>query len=117
MVNGEGDERGRRTFIGRLERVGEVRAVELLDEGRSLLWSEMRRFREPLFLSEVTGDELATRFDSIRSELQDMSTAEARYESSCAVEAPSNAGGRSTTGISYDLLLSRKRKLLKVCPI
>ena len=80
------------------------RAVELLDEGRSLLWSEMRRFREPLLLPESVGNEVAAKFEAICSELQALSTAEARYESIYEGVAPENAAPSSSLGISSDVL-------------
>ena len=85
----------------------------MLDEGRSLLWTEMRRFREPPVLPGMAGDELAMRFESVRFDLQAMSTAEARYESLYTVGDPVNAKGPSNAGIPYDVLLSRKQELLE----
>ncbi|KAL0957793.1 hypothetical protein HGRIS_001570 [Hohenbuehelia grisea] len=84
------------------------RAVEFLDAGRSLLWSEMRRFREPLLRSELLDDDLAARFKSTRSELQRLSTAEARQDHVMSGDINSTL----SSAISYDSgLLARKRQL------
>lgn len=90
------------------------RAVELLDAGRSLLWSEMRRFREPLLRPELVGDDLATKFESVRSELQNISSAEARFDTVWGGGQRTDRAERdaSIADISYDILLPRKRKLL-----
>ncbi|KAL0959563.1 hypothetical protein HGRIS_011273 [Hohenbuehelia grisea] len=93
--------------------VGNVaRAVELLDAGRSLLWSEMRRFREPLLRADQLDNELATAFESTRSQLRELSMAEAKHGD--VSSSLSSVGMPSTlaSNISYNSgLLSRKRKL------
>ncbi|KAF9254227.1 hypothetical protein L218DRAFT_886742 [Marasmius fiardii PR-910] len=52
------------------------RAIEILDEGRSLLWSEGQRFRKPLLNNDQLDTTLVERFESTRTELQQISTAE-----------------------------------------
>lgn len=95
-------------------------AVEILDAGRSLLWSEMRRFRDPLDQQsrERMGEKLANDFVHSCYELQKIATAEAsfdRYPVTHHGPGPGEglaqmAGG---TAIPYDVLLPRKRKLLQ----
>lgn len=88
------------------------RAVELLDAGRSLLWSEMRRFRfrEPMMHLDKLDEGLSKRFTLICSELREISTAEATYDALAKDgDVPDTD---SFASISYDRLLPRKRKLL-----
>ncbi|KAJ3709794.1 CHAT domain-containing protein [Lentinula raphanica] len=90
------------------------KAIELLDAGRSLLWSEMRRFREPLTQLELVDQDLAARFESLRSELQMLSSAESTYDTtSIRVLSGQAEAGSDFTTISYDHLLFRKRKVLQ----
>lgn len=82
----------------------------MLDAGRSLLWSEMRRFREPLLPAFVDAA-LAARFERTCSELRSISTAEVRYETISKTGKLAKTES-SSTAISYDHLLSQKRTLL-----
>ena len=87
----------------------DVKAVELLDKGRSLLWSELRRLRKPLFQTALVDDAVIAAFEQVRRELRAMSTQEARYEH---VLAEGRASGPSTWP-SYGRLLPKKRNLPK----
>ena len=62
-------------------RLGDIkRAVELLDQGRSLLWSEMGRFRVPTVELAGSYPDLASRFEKVCFDLRSVSEAEIRYE-------------------------------------
>ena len=64
-------------------RLGDVKwAVELLDQGRSLLWSEMGRFRVPSAELARAHPELASRFEQVCSDLRSISQSEIHYDKS-----------------------------------
>ncbi|EJC97606.1 TPR-like protein [Fomitiporia mediterranea MF3/22] len=64
-------------------------AVEILEQGRGLLWSQMRGFRAPLDRLAETNKELADRFRSVNSQLESLaiSSAESPSDTSTARNA------------------------------
>ncbi|EJC99027.1 TPR-like protein, partial [Fomitiporia mediterranea MF3/22] len=84
--------------INRLEE-----AVETLEQGRCLLWSQMRGFRTPLDrLSEING-KLADRFRNVSQQLESLTTSSNGLQS-----GPSTAGSRS-----FILDVHRERELFE----
>ncbi|KAF9254203.1 hypothetical protein L218DRAFT_886780 [Marasmius fiardii PR-910] len=83
------------------------RAIEVLDEGRSLLWSEGQRFRKPLSYNDQLDANLVERFESTRTKLQKISTAEVTFKSYSSNLA------HTPMGLSYNNVLPQKRKLLE----
>ncbi|KAF9254128.1 hypothetical protein L218DRAFT_1054973, partial [Marasmius fiardii PR-910] len=81
------------------------RAIELLDEGRSLLWTEGQRFRKPLHNTDLLDSDLAERFESTRTKLQLISTVDVKFTSFLSTDTP--------VDLSYNDLLPQKRKLLQ----
>ncbi|EJC97703.1 TPR-like protein, partial [Fomitiporia mediterranea MF3/22] len=76
-------------------------AIEILEQGRGLLWSQMRGFRTPLDRLTETNRELADRFKNVSRQLEHLATA------SPALQLNSNATGSRTSGLD----VHRERKL------
>ncbi|PSR99051.1 hypothetical protein PHLCEN_2v4208 [Hermanssonia centrifuga] len=86
------------------------RAVEMLERGRGLLWSQMRGFRSPLDRLREVDTSLADQFSSISRALEVLAI-------SLSDNAPQEYAGDGTGGIdnsaTTDTLLRRKRLLLQ----
>ncbi|KAL0957299.1 hypothetical protein HGRIS_001111 [Hohenbuehelia grisea] len=87
-------------------------AVEWLDSSRSLLWSEMRRFREELVQSEALGADLVNQFLSLCTDLQRLATAEVQYAPSVSVEKVINSQFQHSLDVPHYDIYPQKRKLL-----
>ncbi|KAL0948525.1 hypothetical protein HGRIS_011085 [Hohenbuehelia grisea] len=87
-------------------------AVEWLDSSRSLLWSEMRRFREELLQSEALGADLVNQFVSLCADLQRLATAEVQYAPSVSAEKVISSQFQHSLSVPHYDIYPQKRKLL-----
>ncbi|EJD03441.1 TPR-like protein [Fomitiporia mediterranea MF3/22] len=84
-------------------------AIEILEQGRGLLWSQMRGFRTPLDDLADTNRELAERFRIVSRQLEDLATT-----SSALRNNSSTAGsGLSALDVHGERILSEERLKLK----
>lgn len=82
------------------------KAIETLERGRALLWSEMRGLRSSIDKSLVADSPLAARFAAINQELEDLTM----------TASPNETGGAGQSGDGMDpfgRLLVKQRKLLE----
>ncbi|EJD02990.1 TPR-like protein [Fomitiporia mediterranea MF3/22] len=87
-------------------------AIELLEQGRGLLWSQLRGFRTPLDQLSGTNKELADRFKDASTRLENLATShEALMSGSIVNRGRSVAIDGRTEGKSFDQLLKLKRQL------
>ncbi|EJD07721.1 TPR-like protein [Fomitiporia mediterranea MF3/22] len=84
-------------------------AIEILEQGRGLLWSQMRGFRMPLDLLAETNRELADRFRNVSNRLEGLVT------SSTGLQPESTAAGigSSVLDIYRERKMSEERLRLK----
>ncbi|KAF4565503.1 hypothetical protein EYR36_002074 [Pleurotus pulmonarius] len=85
-------------------------AVEWLDAGRSLLWSQSQRLSATLPSSEMLSHELNEKFTSTCHELQNISNEVDKQNTSALT---STIGSHPMDSKYYNALLSRRRKLLE----
>jgi hypothetical protein len=84
---------------------GELRsAVELLEQGRAVLWSKLRGYRHPLDELRAIDEELADQFKALSSQLECLAT------SSESQPAESN-GAKPITSVSFEAKMQRHRIL------
>ena len=81
-------------------------AVELLEQGRAVLWSKLRGYRHPLKELRAIDEELADQFMALSSQLERLAT------SSESQVADSN-GAKPITSVSFDAKMQLHRILSK----
>ncbi|EJC98966.1 uncharacterized protein FOMMEDRAFT_95249 [Fomitiporia mediterranea MF3/22] len=87
-------------------------AIEILEQGRALLWSQMRGFRTALDQLMETNRELAERFRGVSHQLESLATSSEESMSSSKVGNNGSLGsGVHTVQQSFDDMLKLKRQL------
>ena len=89
-------------------------AIEILEQGRTLLWSQMRGFRNPLERLSATNKELADRFANCSRRLEALTTSS--EPRSAILDGNGDASGRQAYGASenrrsIDEMIVRMRQL------
>jgi hypothetical protein len=79
-------------------------AVELLEQGRTILWSKMQGYREPLEDLRIKDRDLADRFEDVSQELE-------HHAMSSDAEFTSLSLGSDGPRVSYDTRIQRHRIL------
>ncbi|EJD00404.1 uncharacterized protein FOMMEDRAFT_159082 [Fomitiporia mediterranea MF3/22] len=84
-------------------------AVELLEQGRTLLWSQMRGFRTPLEWLSGTNKDLADRFKRVSRQLENLVTSNSNTDRPVS---GSHMFSSNTEQQSFDEMLNLKHQLL-----
>lgn len=79
-------------------------AVELLEQGRTILWSKMRGYRHPLKQLGEVNEELANRFETLSGQLE-------RHAISSESEPTASLIVSDSSSISFDVKMRRHRIL------
>ncbi|KAI9464121.1 CHAT domain-containing protein [Lactarius psammicola] len=86
------------------------KAIETLERGRALLWSEMRGLRSSINKSLVVDSPLAVRFAAINQELEDLTMSASPNE----IGGTDRGAGQSGDGLDpFGRLVVKQRKLLE----
>ncbi|KAI0269781.1 hypothetical protein BC834DRAFT_967523 [Gloeopeniophorella convolvens] len=86
-------------------------AVEMLEQGRAMLWSGMRGLRTPVERLRGVDEALANRFMDVSSALEAVATASADINPHTRTQADEEYGGPSGHQDPLSVALARKRKL------
>ncbi|EJC99246.1 uncharacterized protein FOMMEDRAFT_160846 [Fomitiporia mediterranea MF3/22] len=89
-------------------------AIEILEQGRGLLWSQLHGFSAPLVQLAETNEELANKFRNVSRLLENLTTSHEGLRSNSAMGNSGLLGLTvKTGGESFDELLRMKRRFLR----